>query len=384
MHSVANAAASRVAKKPSPGPCRGSRPQSNSCPIKQLIVFLVQKKIYDEAIEHKGADMASRYVICARDWKKTGEPGTEPGATTYLEIPGKGDIHKKYALNRKDWLAKLSAAAETGKDEQGYTVGNVLIFIHGYNNNPPEVLKRHDLLQNGLWKYGYEGEVVSFDWPSGDWMLNYLEDRVDAKTTAMQLVSDGILPLAYSQKYQDETKCDISVHLLGHSTGAYVIREAFDDADDRSISSINWTVNQLALIGADVSARSMQAGNPESESLYRHAHRITNYSSPYDNALQVSNIKRAGVAPRAGRVGLPDDAPASAVNIDCGLHWKKNWDGKTNKQTGVPGNLSHSWHFGDATFMQDLALTLIGQIDRHSFPTRIAGERGLVLSTSKA
>ena len=41
---------------------------------------------------------------------------------------------------------------------------------------------------------------------------------------------------------------------------------------------------------------------------------------------KLSNVKRVGVAPRAGRVsrvGLPDNAPAKAVGVDCGAHFLK-------------------------------------------------------------
>lgn len=31
----------------------------------------------------------------------------------------------------------------------------------------------------------------------------------------------------------------------------------------------------------------------------------------------LSNVKRGGVAARAGRVGLPETAPLHAVNVDC-------------------------------------------------------------------
>ncbi len=52
------------------------------------------------------------------------------------------------------------------------------------------------------------------------------------------------------------SKYEINVLLLAHSTGAYVVREAFDDADDRRrIAAINGTVSQLVLIAGDVPRR---------------------------------------------------------------------------------------------------------------------------------
>jgi esterase/lipase superfamily enzyme len=70
--------------------------------------------------------------------------------------------------------------------------GDILIFIHGYNNSQDIVMKRHRQLKADLALAGWQGAVVSFDWPSADMTLNYLEDRHDAKQTALQLVTDGI------------------------------------------------------------------------------------------------------------------------------------------------------------------------------------------------
>lgn len=38
------------------------------------------------------------------------------------------------------------------------------------------------------------------------------------------------------------------VHVLAYSMGAFVVREAFDDADDRRrIAAVNWTVSLLRI-----------------------------------------------------------------------------------------------------------------------------------------
>ena len=50
----------------------------------------------------------------------------------------------------------------------------------------------------------------------------------------------------------------------------------------------------------------MSADDSKSRALFRHAVRITNYSSRFDRALKISNVKRLGTAPRAGRDSAPD------------------------------------------------------------------------------
>jgi len=312
------------------------------------------------------------HVICVRNVKK-GKFGNEPGATYFLDVPSASQkiLPAHRAGKKKAWFKRVlkEAMVDTGADGTGY--GDILVFVHGYNNDQKIVLKRHRIIRKSLREVGYKGVVVSFDWPSADSALNYLEDRTDAKTTAIKLVDDCIRAFALMQ----EQGCRINVHLLAHSTGAYVVREAFDDADDRPrVAATSWTVSQIMFIGGDVSARSMDADNAKSSSIYRHCVRLTNYSSPYDAALKLSNVKRIGVAPRVGRVGLPDHIPAKAVNVNCGPYYQAHADSMK-----ALGTKSHSWYIGDAVFTRDMYYTIQGDIDRHAIPTRQEQGGGLVL-----
>lgn len=313
--------------------------------------------------------MPNDYVICVRNVDRTGQFGTEPGKTRFLSVPPGQLPNKSQEINQRNWVAAVLAEAEDGKDARtGLPTGDVLVFIHGFNNGQQTVMGRHRLLKSSLEAAGYEGAVVSFDWPSAECALAYLEDRSDAKATARRLVDDCITLLAARQANQ----CRINVHLLGHSTGAYVIREAFDDADDcNTIENGAWTVSQIALIAGDVSSGSMSEEDSSSKSLYRHCIRLTNYSNGLDSVLALSNAKRLGFAPRVGRVGLPDDAPTKAVEVDCTGYFKT-----LTEPPGFDGVFNHSWHIGDPVFTQDLLYTLWGEMDRARIPTRQPGPGG--------
>ena len=330
----------------------------------------------------------SNLVLCVRNVVSDGNGkafGAEPGPSRFLDVPDGETPHpERHRISRTAFRDEVLKRAGTGTVErktgpnrrEAFTTGNVLVFVHGYNNRIEDIMERHDLLQAGLGGAGYEGAIVSFDWPSDDSTLNYLEDRRDAKTTAFRLVDDGIRLIAALQKERRKRRCDIDVHLLGHSTGAYVIREAFSDAEQHaSLSSGNWTVSQVAFIGADVSAGSMSGDSDKSRALFRHAVRITNYSSRFDRALRISNVKRLGTAPRVGRVGLPADAHPKCVDVDCSTHWR----GLPEPDEELIGDFTHSWHFGDPLFARDLAYTIEGEIDRHRIPTRRMEDGGLAL-----
>ena len=310
------------------------------------------------------------YLISTRN-RKGKRFGSEPGPTRFLKVPAnaKRPLPKHAVGSRVQWIDEVMANSKGGANPADpLPVGDILIFVHGYNNSPAVVLARQRLLLADLRREGFDGIVIGFDWPSGSSALNYLEDRSDARRTSLKLVNDGIKRFAARQS----VGCNVNLHILAHSTGAFVIREAFDDADDTAaIANISWTVSQMVFIAADVSRKAMCVGDSKSSSIYRHCVRLTNYSNPYDKVLKLSNIKRVGVAPRAGRVGLPEDAGEKAVDVDCGSYFSD-----LDERAEAIGSWSHSWHIGDPQFTKDLLHTLCGDVDRHCIETRESDGRG--------
>ncbi|QBF30156.1 alpha/beta hydrolase [Thalassococcus sp. S3] len=313
------------------------------------------------------------YVFTVRRVSK-GAFKDEPGSTYFLKVPEDADdispdqkVGAAGAGMPDKWAKEVLAAARSGENPRTVQPkGDILIYVHGFNTPTTTMLKRHRLIRAGLEREGFEGVVVSFDWPSASSALNYLEDRSDAKQTARLLVDAGISAFAARQT----PDCEINLHILAHSMGAYVVREAFDDADDRpAVASTSWSVSQILFVSGDVSASSMSDGNPKSSSLYRHCVRLTNYSNPFDAALSLSNIKRVGVSPRVGRIGLPVNRPDKAVNVDTGAYYERNED----RFRDIP-NASHTWYFFDQNFYTDVFQTLRGDVDRNRISTR-AGTR---------
>ncbi|MFZ1493086.1 MAG: alpha/beta hydrolase [Candidatus Competibacter denitrificans] len=308
------------------------------------------------------------YVLSVRA-VRSGAFVAEVGPSKFLVVPAGQSPTPAHAVTQAAWY-KVVRAAAAWQNHQGEPRGDLLFIVHGYNMNVDDVMQRHRRLKEDLLALGFKGVIVSFDWPSDDKTLAYLPDRHRAKETAFRLVSDGIAYLSAEQT----PACTINIHVLGHSTGAYVIREAFDDADDKQLANMSWNVSQVLFAAGDISADSMATGDSETESLYRHCIRLTNYSSRYDQALDLSNVKRLGISPRVGRVGLPGAAPPKAVNVDCTAYYEKLADAGTgiaaqDQPNGFPGIPSHSWYFGNKTFTRDLFGVLIGE-DRTLIPTR--------------
>ena len=315
--------------------------------------------------------MDHTYVICTRRVRQ-GKFESEPGKALYLRVPSGRNPSPQDRITRRVWFDEVRDRADGNADNRLDPAGDVLVFIHGYNNDQDIVMRRHRQLQADLWDEGFRGLVVSFDWPSASSTLNYLEDRWDASETAIELVLGCALPLATRQ----QSGCETNVHLLGHSTGAYVIREAFYHARKKgALHRRDWKVSQVVFVGGDIASDTLAENDSVSRALFGRALRITNYSNHYDKVLKVSNAKRLGLRPRVGRVGVPGNAHPSVVNVDCSEYFL-NLDPDTQP---FYGTFCHSWHIGNRTFARDLAYVLHGGIDRHAIPTRRRAADSLAL-----
>ncbi|MBS0570600.1 MAG: alpha/beta hydrolase [Proteobacteria bacterium] len=308
--------------------------------------------------------MPNDFVMSARAVKNGAFAVAVAKTARFLEVPEDANPSPDQAVGRNAWFDAVQAAA-SWTNAKGEDRGDVLFIVHGYNESEADVMNRHRQIRSGLAQVGFKGAVVSFDWPCGINALAYVFDRARARDSAAMLVNDGIRQLSARQT----PHCAINIHVLGHSTGAYVIREAFDRADDTQLAQQSWTVSQILFAAGDISSASMSGGNPTSAGLFNHCVRLTNYWNSHDIVLDISNVKRIGIAPRVGRVGLPDNAPAASVDVDCSSYYAQI------DSHPLPDVASHSWYFGDAVFAQDLFETIIG-IESRNVSTRSVGADG--------
>jgi pimeloyl-ACP methyl ester carboxylesterase len=322
--------------------------------------------------------MPNDYIFAAR--KVTdGKFEAEPGPIKYLSVPKTMNDYTpaQIVTSRVQWTDEVIGLADG--DENPYSIspkGDILVFVHGYNNTTESVLQRHRLLTSKLRDAGWHGVVISFDWPSNSQVLNYLEDRSDAAATAGLLVRQGLDIVVRAQS----RGCLTNIHLLGHSTGAYVIMKAFEQARDFGPHyKADWRLGQVAFISGDVSQSSVAPTTVFMEVAEKRIMRLTNYANPYDAVLAVSVAKRLGVSPRAGRKGIDTSTSTRLVNVNCGEYFH----GLDPAARDDGASWSHSWYFGDETFALDLAMTLEGAVDRDFLPTREKKPDGLHLKPGK-
>jgi hypothetical protein len=319
-----------------------------------------------------------KYVITVRSVSGNTFGGAL-GATRYLIVPDGAAPAPNQSVPSRAWLAAVIAAFP--KNAAGVIVGDALFLIHGFNVNSDAAVNWRDEVAVGLAQHGggYAPTVISFDWPSEGKVFAYLPDLDTAAKTAVVLVNAAVRPLL---RVAQTTNCLVRVNALAHSMGAFVLRAALGHADDGDLTGSDWMLGQLVMVSGDVEASSFVSGDKDTQSMMGHAYRLTNYFNRYDEALMISNAKRAGVEDRVGRVGLPQGAPASTVNVECSLRY----DAIPNPYPLDPikrAEFSHSWYFTDSNFYRDLAQTLQGAVDRNVIAKRTVESDGtLALATT--
>ncbi len=273
-------------------------------------------------------------------------------------------VAPEVTLRRDTWVQQLlTGFPATGPAVHGVPprAGDILFLIHGFNVSHQAARGFHLKCVAALAIAGWKGPVISYDWPSDGLVFAYLPDRSHARTAASALVTSGIALLEATQK----NGCTIGVHILAHSMGGFVVQQAFTWAYQDVPP--DWSVGQLMFASADVDRSVFSATNFSAAMFAKHSGRITAYCNRFDKALLVSDAKRLDLAPRMGRVGLPDDAPAMMCEVDCSDLFEKAYPDFVNDLSPVT---THSFYFERPEFWRDVVLTLAGGIDRRVFPTR--------------
>lgn len=322
------------------------------------------------------------FILCDRNASDDGGfgGGGGGGSVFYLKIPKSENRplleHKEDKV--QDWLDLIVRQAKAG-DDDGYL--DIVFFVHGYNTDPEEALKRQRLVEKELRARKFPCIVVGFDWPTGGSAVLYEYDRFQAQLSAHNLIIGGIVPFAMYNR----ADCPINIHVMAHSMGGFVVREAFRSVDKARRTNIpnDWRVGQLVLFAADLSSDSFAVDNTDMLPVFDHCGRLTNYFSTYDKALGVSSVKNLDIESRVGRVGMPPDTPGhtKALDVDCGPRYNAIPEETRKNFKVIDGMVSHSWYLEDDVWYDDLAHTLRGQIDRNQIPSRSkVGENDFILN----
>ncbi|MGZ2747785.1 alpha/beta hydrolase [Burkholderia stagnalis] len=169
-------------------------------------------------------------------------------------------------------IAKRDLPPVTGPDN-----GYVLVFIHGFNNRFEDVAVRAAQLGADL---GVPpNDMFMFSWASMHSVAHYPADEatVDVSETYLKDFLATVLTAAHGR----------TVHIIAHSMGnRAMLRVAAAMAADLSPGK-EPPFGQVILAAADVDSQLFRELGP---SYHRVAHRTTVYLSPYDRAVEASDL----------------------------------------------------------------------------------------------
>lgn len=197
---------------------------------------------------------------------------------------------------------------------------DTLVFIHGFNVSFTGALQAAALLAQGLDVGGTPLNVVVFSWPSDGsavpWM-SYYSDREDARASGPSIARAFLKFRDFVLALDEQDYCQRRVHLLTHSMGAYVLRQALQALIAKDRDGLTRLFDQILLAAPDEDDDAFEHDD-KLQLLPRIGRQVTVYYNPNDKGLTVSDRTKAN-PDRLGSDGprLVDLIPKKVALVDC-------------------------------------------------------------------
>ena len=197
---------------------------------------------------------------------------------------------------------------------------DTLVFIHGFNVSFTGALQSAALLAQGLNIGGHPLNVVVFSWPSDGsavpWM-SYYSDREDARASGPSVARAFLKFRDFVLALNEADYCQRRVHLLTHSMGAYVLRQALQALIAKDRDGLTRLFDQILLAAPDEDDDAFEH-DTKLRLLPRIGRQVTVYYNPNDKGLTVSDKTKAN-PDRLGSDGprLVDLIPKKVALVDC-------------------------------------------------------------------
>jgi esterase/lipase superfamily enzyme len=260
-------------------------------------------------------------------------------------------------------------STNTGMDEKKSTLGSAglfealrkemlsnqrdtLIFIHGYNVTFREALIAAGRVSENL-RQANNGKGVNcalFSWPSDGMMtpwLAYASDRRDAAVSGPALARVLLKFTDFLRTLPEDMRCNQKVHLMAHSMGSYVLRNALQEMLRQTNGKPPRIMDQVFLMAADEDDDAFELDH-KLKLLPKMAKRVNVYFNREDRAMAISDLTKSN-PDRLGDDGprLPFQIPAKVTQIDC--------------TPVVTGAVEHSYYLDCAPVIRDEIGVLNGQ-----------------------
>lgn len=217
---------------------------------------------------------------------------------------------------------------------------DTVIYIHGFNTSFDDALNTgKEILAN----LNNDVNLVVFTWPSDGQTLHYFDDREDAQASSLS-VARGLFKLTEYLKSQN-LQCNRKIHLICHSMGVYVLRNALQKLKSMMKGSkYKLLFNEVILAAADEDNDSFEY-DYKLLPLCDISQRITVYFNNGDQVLLVSDTLKANPQ-RLGQDGprYPRNVASNLVLVDV----------SSVDIPAFPTTLSHSYYVHSNIVSTDL------------------------------
>ena len=272
--------------------------------------------------------MAQSFMMNSRDETDDGF-GWQKGPMRFFTsdaAPAKLTLKKSWSeLSAKDFTKALVKQAQSFPrltEEENESQKHLSLFVHGYNNDWADTVKRYASIQSRLFDGGAQnlGTLVLYTWPSDGNAAGYLPDREDARACAPDLAEalvvlhDQIITMqraaAMTERSEAKRFCKAKISVIAHSMGSYVMQKALAIASRRiNNPQLVTLIHQLVLVAGDIDNDIFDKSLPPDSDgvlMTNLCYRIGALYSGLDAVLGASaGLKHFGTR-RLGRSGLAD------------------------------------------------------------------------------
>lgn len=214
-------------------------------------------------------------------------PNHQPGRIEWPD--GKTDAALNFAtieqsvLTDSEFRRALAQPAGRGKKQ------NLLIFVHGFNNNFQESLYRLAQINADS---GFNGRPILFAWPSQANPMQYEDDKAMAIVSRSQLIE--LLAMVTSSPQAGE------IMVVAHSMGGMLVADALRELRVQRRDRIIARLNRVVLAAPDVDAREFRS---QVQTIGPLKPPLTVLVAKDDAALRLSNLL-SGSQMRAGALDV--------------------------------------------------------------------------------
>jgi len=192
---------------------------------------------------------------------------------------------------------------------------DLLVIIHGFNNDDRRARYKFDIANDALRQNGYEGALAGWSWDANT-------QRDPLGTTGYHSADEhamlnGRMLAQFAVDYKQACP-DTRLHVLGYSMGARTALEALKALDeDPRFARSGCKLDTVHLFGAAVDNEEAELGKRYGAAIEHRAGLLFNYHSMEDNALAgFYGFKELDLSLGQSCIEHPELAPANYISVD--------------------------------------------------------------------